>query len=356
MGAVNHTYGVGDLTFRYGIEGGASIPTIVERLRRPTVVSDASLSRLCPSIRRPTCDVEPTVGRAYVDALYEITPDLKVEAAAFGTRFSTATPSPRTGSSRGLGVAWAPVEGHWLRAGFMRESATFGTPTLSPVALLGLQSNQVPLALDGYSDTFIARWDAEWSSHFFTIHRLPAPGSDRTFPIPNPGLIDTIHLTDGSLDRVSATANVWLEHGFGVFGTIAYLDSQNETPGFDGSLPFVPEIVGRVGLTWVNEANLKVTLAATYVGETGGRPRRHEAGRLLDCRCLPGLGTIRQALRARTRRLQSLRPGIRTGADRARLGPLLRRIAEGQVLMSGRLDACLNTARHLRAELPWRAA
>ena len=151
----------------------------------------------------------------------------------------------------------------------MRESAAFGTPTLSPVGVLGLQSNQLPLALDGYSDTFIARWDAEWNSHVFTS--VDYQHQDLTnLSIPNPGLIDTIPLTDGSLDRVSATANVWLEHGFGAFGTIAHLDSQNETPGFDGPLPFVPEIAGRVGLTWVNPANLKVTLAATYVGERDG--------------------------------------------------------------------------------------
>ena len=54
------------------------------------------------------------------------------------------------------------------------------------------------------------------------------------------------------------------------FGTIAYLDSQNETPGFDGPLPSSRRSTGRVGLTWVNTANLKVTLAATYVGERDG--------------------------------------------------------------------------------------
>ena len=80
--------------------------------------------------------------------------------------------------------------------------------------MLGLQSNQLPLALDGYSDTFIARWDAEWNSHVFTS--VDYQHQDLTnLSIPIPGLIDTIPLTDGSLDRVSATANIWLEHGFG---------------------------------------------------------------------------------------------------------------------------------------------
>ncbi len=69
---------------------------------------------------------------------------------------------------------------------------------------------------------------------------------------------------------MSGTANVWLGRGLGVFGTVAWLDSENETPGFDGPIPFLPEMTGRVGVSWVNPANLKVTLAATYVGERRG--------------------------------------------------------------------------------------
>jgi outer membrane receptor protein involved in Fe transport len=86
----------------------------------------------------------------------------------------------------------------------------------------------------------------------------------------NPGLVDTLDLTDARVDRVSATANVWLEHGLGAFGTIAWADSENKTPGFSGSVPFVPDLAGRVGLTWVNEANIKFTVAGTYVGERQG--------------------------------------------------------------------------------------
>ena len=127
----------------------------------------------------------------------------------------------------------------------------------------------MPLGLDGYSDTFIARWDAEWTSHLFTS--VDYQHQDLTnISIPFPGLISTIDLTDARVDRVSATANVWLEHGLGAFGTIAWSKSENETPGFGGPVPFIPELAGRVGVTWVNEANIKVTLAGTYVGERDG--------------------------------------------------------------------------------------
>lgn len=269
VGAVNHAYGVGDLTLRYGAEGGtldvSSNTTTTSTLIPPITIP---LPPIPLGTTTDSSDVNLTVGRAYIDALYEITPDLKVEAAAFGTRLDGDGISIDRFEPK-LGVAWAPADGHWLRAGFMRESAGFGTPTLSPVGVVGLQSVQVPLALNGYSDTFIARWDAEWSSHFFTSVDYQHQDLSN-ISIVNPGLIDTLDLTDASVDRVSATANVWLGHGLGAFGTLAWADSQNQTPGADGSVPFIPELAGRVGFTWVNEANVKITVAGTYVGERQG--------------------------------------------------------------------------------------
>lgn len=264
IGAVNHLWGVGDLTLRYGIEAGTLDYT-------STTVSTAALVDpivLPLGTTTDTAGLDLTVGRAYVDALYDITPDLKVEAGAFGTYLDGDALSEQRFDPR-AGVAWAPAKGHWLRAGFIRESASLGTPTLSPVGVVGLQANQIPLALDGYADTYVARWDAEWTSHFFTTvdyqHQELA-----NLSIPNPGSLDVLPLTDGRLDRVSATANIWLENGLGVFGTVAFLDSQNETPGFSGQIPFVPELLGRAGVTWVNPANIRMTLAATYVGERDG--------------------------------------------------------------------------------------
>jgi tetratricopeptide (TPR) repeat protein len=260
--AVNHTYGVGDVTFRYGIEGG-TLSSQSSTLTTETLVIGGVAFPLVPTTENLELDL--TIGRAYVDALYEITPDLKVEAAAFGTYMEGDTISIDRFEPR-VGIAWAPVDGHWFRAGFMRESSSTATPTLSPIGVVALQSNQVPLGLDGYSDTFIARWDAEWTSHLFTS--VDYQHQDLTnISITNPGLIDTIDLTDARLDRVSATANVWLEHGLGAFGTIAWSESENEMPGFSGSIPFIPELTGRVGVTRVNEANVKVTFAGTYVGE-----------------------------------------------------------------------------------------
>ena len=54
---------------------------------------------------------------------------------------------------------------------------------------------------------------------------------------------------------------------------------------------------------------------------------------LLDRRRLPDLGAVRQALRAGTRRLQPVQRGIRRRLRNARLGPQLRRLVQGPVLM-----------------------
>jgi tetratricopeptide (TPR) repeat protein len=268
LAAVNHAYGVGDLTLRYGIEGG-TLDYEASSLQTSTmVIRDFAIPPIPLDPITESQELNLTLGRAYIDALYEITEDLKVEAAAFGTSLEGDSISTDRFEPR-IGVAWAPTKGQWLRASFMRESAPFTNTTLSPIGVLGLQSNQVPLALDGYSDTFIARWDAEWTSRLFTT--VDYQHQELTgISIPQPATIDTLSLTDGSLDRVSATANVWLGHGFGVFGTIAWLDSKNKTPGFDGSIPLVPDMLGRMGVSWVNPINLKVTLAATYVGERDG--------------------------------------------------------------------------------------
>ncbi|MGO4139631.1 hypothetical protein ACEQ6A_34865, partial [Rhizobium brockwellii] len=81
------------------------------------------------------------------------------EYALFGTRMegdgvdvSRFEPS--------FGLAWSPVQNHWLRAAFMRQSLDNGVPTLAPVGILGLQANQYSVGVDGYADTAALHWDA----------------------------------------------------------------------------------------------------------------------------------------------------------------------------------------------------
>ncbi|MEX0405989.1 TonB-dependent receptor [Aquibium sp. LZ166] len=271
VGALSHSLGLGDLTLRYGVEGGTIGVSRTETLYENPPDEEMTLSQA----------YDVGFGRAYVDAVYEFGPNLKAEAALFGTWFGGLLDVERLEPR--LGVAWAPVHGQWLRATYSRESEALTTTTLAPVAVLGLQPNAAPLDVGGYVDTFAARWDAEWSHRFFTSvdyqHQelyglsIPVPGS--LSPI---GAGDGFE--DGRIDRISATANLHLGHGFGLFGTAAWSDSENRTPGatFGSALPFVPELSGRAGITFVHPSNLKVTLSATYIGERVG----DASGTLLD--------------------------------------------------------------------------
>lgn len=263
--AASHLYGIGDLTLRYGLEGG-SIDQKTEEISSIATIFNPILDTTTTE-----ADFGVGFGRAYVDAVYDIAADLKVEGALFGTYLSGDADNITRLDPRAA-LAWAPVEGHWLRAGFQRETSVATSTTLAPIGMLGLQTDQLPLAIGGYSDTFAARWDAQWTDWFFTtIDYQHQDLIDLSILVPLS--LDTIDLTDGRIDRVSITANTWLTHGFGAFATFAYADSEDRDPNsfaFEESLPFVPETAARFGLTYVNPVNLKMTAAATYVGPRSG--------------------------------------------------------------------------------------
>lgn len=260
VAAIGHIYGDGDLTFRYGLEGGMlklSSHVTYSNIMPPVAFYDISSSDTSP------------LGRAYGSVLAEITPTLKAEAALFATYLENGDGAIRRLEPH-AGVAWSPVEGHWLRAAYLREGAASDTPTLAPIGVLGIQSNQLDLAMDGKSDTFAFRWDAEWSDRFFTSVDVQHQEFD-SITATLPYTVDTIAIDEGRLDRASLTANLWLGHGFGLSATVAANDSSGSGAivgnTFEGGLPFVPDTAGRVALTWVNTNNIRATLAANYTGE-----------------------------------------------------------------------------------------
>lgn len=266
VAAASHLYGVGDLTLRYGLEGGSIDQKTDE-------ISQTIVGTTPPTIDTTTdsSDFGIGFGRAYVDAVYDVSATLKVEGALFGTYLNGDADSITRVDPRAA-LAWAPVEDHWLRVGFLRETSVATSTTLAPIGMLGLQPHQIPLATGGYSDTFAARWDAQWTDWLFTVVDYQHQQlSDLSILVPLS--LDTIDLTAGRIDRVSFTANTWLTHGFGAFATFAYADSEDRdpnSPGFGNTLPFVPETAARIGLTYVNPINLKMTAAATYVGPRSG--------------------------------------------------------------------------------------
>ena len=271
IGSVGHTIGVGDLTWRYGVEAGTFTQF---RSQTDTIL----LPPAGPVATTATRDLDLTVGRGWVDLIWDVAPGLKAEGGLFGTMIdggvTTRQLEPR------LGFSWSPIDGQWLSVGYIGQTSAINETTLSPVGVVGLQPNQVPLDVGGTADTFAARWNAEWSGRFFTA--IDYQHQDLSgLAIGIPGALDTIFLSGGTVDRLAATADLRFGGGFGAFATVARDWSQNRdpaSPGFGGPLPFVPDVTGRVGLTWVNAAaNLKATLAGTYVGARAGT----EAGDML---------------------------------------------------------------------------
>ncbi|MBB6160671.1 tetratricopeptide (TPR) repeat protein [Rhizobium wenxiniae] len=263
IAAINHMVGADDFTWRYGVEGGRIDGRVYRGITGAPGTTDYD---------------ESTVGRIYVDLLHEISDSLKAEYALFGSYIDGETSDVARIEPR-IGLAWSPTDGQWLRAGFMRSSIDLTTPTLSPIGIVGIQPNAISVETEGYVDTYALRWDAEWTPDFFTALQYQHQEMDNPrIPIP---LVSTPFTTsEGRLDRASLTANAVLGAGFGLSSTLAYTDSEDQssgTPTSGGPLPFVPEWAGQVALTWVNQAHIKTTLAANYVGD-----RVNEAGASLD--------------------------------------------------------------------------
>lgn len=254
IGAVNHTVAIGDLTWRYGIEGGV-IDGRAEQTGADTVESSIDY------------------GRLYVDVLHDIGSSIQAEYGLYGS-YAHGDDTDRRRIDPRAGIAYSPAEGQWLRLAYIDQTYDYGVNTLAPVATVGLQPNQIGLTTDGSTDTIAARWDAEWNDRLFTAldfqHQdlqdfgIAYPTTWQYFLIP-----DTLLLSDGRIDRASITSNIHIGNGFGLSGTLAYIDSENQDPNSldeGSSLPFVPEWAGQVALTWVNEANVRATLAANYIG------------------------------------------------------------------------------------------
>ncbi|MCZ4094532.1 FecR domain-containing protein [Ensifer psoraleae] len=264
IGALNHLYGDGDLTWRYGIEAGA--------VRSEATAEYYDL--IPPSTPFSSTSLSATTGvmRAYVDGLYEITPDLKVETALFA-RYIEDVNDDNIRLEPKLGLAWAPAEGHWLRVAVQREGYNFGSATLAPIGIVGLQPNQFLIGTEGYADTLALRWDAEWSDWLFTAvdyqHQEIRNGSI-AIPFSILFVPNEFDFDRARVDRLALTANMALGHGLGLSATVARTESEDLSTGSSGDLPFLPENSGQVALTWVSTANVRTTVAANYIGERFG--------------------------------------------------------------------------------------
>lgn len=256
---LSHLVGLGPLTLRYGAE---------------TVRYDSTIDRTFTDLdtfldysERSTSD-----GRAfrlYADGILDVTNDLKVQAGAYHSRFDSSGGAFDTVDPR-IGVAWAPVENHWLRASYRRDTQFPVTQTLSPVSTVGLVPLQVPLFYEGQAKTAALRWDAEWNERLFTsVEYQNVRFAGAAIDIPD---LYGLYSTDsGKIDRVSVAANYWVGNGLGLFGSFAWHESTDTTPGTSGdSVPLVPDYIGQLGFTYVHPARITFSVAQTFVGPRTG--------------------------------------------------------------------------------------
>jgi hypothetical protein len=319
VAALSHTLGFGDFTLRYGVEGqtgetktddrSAATGLFTEAPPRTlsgifdVITSTGERTRLNSSFRaargyadlfwRPSDRFEFQAGGQYavsdidsrgvittrssfdfyaIDPFLPILPPVSgpVEGSTSATRFVVTEQESSKFDPR-VGAAFSPVEGHWLRAAYRYDTEFPLGLTLSPVTTVGLIPNPVPTNGSSRTETLALRWDAEWSPHVFTAveyQRQDVRGLD--LPILN--TLASLDLDRGRIDRLSATANVWLGHGIGVFGTVGAAETDNLTGGafYGRQIPFIAERFARAGVTFVHPSRLKVTLAQSFFGDITG--------------------------------------------------------------------------------------
>lgn len=249
--------GRGPLTLRFGAEAGE----VRNDAELDLTVDFGPAGPLRDTLA--ASDTTRNLGRVWIDALAEVGDRLRLEAALFGT-YLEDDPDETLLAPR-LGFAFTPVEGHWLRAGVLRERPTLETSTLAPVGLLGLDSIDLPQGT-GQVDTALARWDAEWTPRFFTALEYQHQEID-DLSISFATSLEPLTAPEASLDRLQLSANLWITGGIGVFGTVARNWSEAELVTGEGDIPFVPDVSARFGVTHVSPRLFTVTLAETYLGK-----------------------------------------------------------------------------------------
>ncbi|GGE41441.1 TonB-dependent receptor [Agaricicola taiwanensis] len=269
-GALGHTFGWGDFTLRTGIEA--------QRGRIDSFTA-TSITFAIPGIGLSISDdvsqedsVYFNLGRAYTNLMWQPSDRFEMEAGVQAHLIDIRSGSRDTYVDPRIGAAFSPANGHWLRAAWRRDTETSAGFTLSPITTVGLLPHALPVSLGGRRDTTALRWDAEWTPHIFTAVEYQNQRA-RDLDIPFPDNLDQYALEEGRIDYITATANIWLTHGIGVFGTVGVADSSTDDgAGGDIDLPFVPKRFGRAGVTFVHPSRIRFSLIENYIGSRFDAP------------------------------------------------------------------------------------
>lgn len=268
--AASHLFGVGDLTLRSGVEvqTGRSRAAENDFLRLTIPAFDTQATQLVNN----AASVNFTAGRIYSFATWQPIDNFQAEAGLEAVRLDTSSTSVETRVNPRVGVGFAPIDGQWLRAAWRRDTELPSSFSLAPVATLGLVPNSIPLLLAGRKETAALRYDAEWTSQIFTsveYQRQRASG----LRVGVPDTLETFDLAKARLDTLSASANLWLTHGVGVFGAVGLARSRTtDVNGDTVDVPYIPKRFGRAGLTFVHPSRLRFSVVQNYIGRRFDAP------------------------------------------------------------------------------------
>lgn len=268
VAAVNHSVGFNDFTLRYGYEGQFG-RSFASAFGRGVVVSTLTNESQSGDTASRT-DADFNANRLYADLFWR--PSDRFEAQAGVQRSFVDVEGQRsdTSVSPRVGVAVSPLEGHWLRAAYRQDGILPLAFTLSPVTTVGLVPNALPLAISGRMDTLALRWDAEWTPHVFTAVEYQRQDM-RSLDLPLSNTFDTLAIGKARIERLAATANLWLGYGIGVFGSVGMTNTEIRSEEALGlNVPFVAGHFARAGVTFVHPSRLKFTLSETFVGDRTG--------------------------------------------------------------------------------------
>jgi hypothetical protein len=201
----------------------------------------------------------------HVDLLWAPERSLRMEAGLFPSQRWSSGDAKDPHAGPRAGIAWAPIEGHWLRLVYRDQQLGPSHVTLAPAATLGLAGRGISLSDDGRSRSFIGRWDAEWTRHLYTGVELRRELL-HDIVVASPQSFDVIGIDNGRIDSAALSVNTWLSRGIGVFAR-GELRETERGGGPGGDLPLIAGHVLSTGVTWIHPSSLQVTLSTTFEGD-----------------------------------------------------------------------------------------
>lgn len=268
--ALSHSLGIGDFTLRTGVEGQRG------RIRGFTTLSETlSIPDVPLTLSNETYDPVRSrfdAGRLYANLAWQPSDQFQIEGGIQGLSYDTSTNNRKDHLDPRIGIGVSPIAGHWLRAAWRRDTELPAGFTLSPITTVGLVPNTLPLQLGGRKETTALRWDAEWTPHIFTAVEYQSQRAS-SLRVGIPETLDEFGIGKARIDFVTATANLWLTHGIGVFGTIGMAESSTrDASGIEVDVPFVPRRFARAGISFVHPSRIKFSVIENYIGERYDSP------------------------------------------------------------------------------------